>query len=124
MSYEPTTWKSGDIVTSAKLNKLEQGVANAGGCLVVNVNVEGDPQSGATYTLDKTWQEIYDTVTSGTPVFLFLTSVENYAYTFAVEGVTYDGIAHYSVTSGFESLFEGNFSTNSATDYPSCNGGK
>ena len=31
MAYEPTVWKSGDTVTSAKLNKLEQGVANAGG---------------------------------------------------------------------------------------------
>lgn len=30
MSYSPTTWKSGDVVTSAKLNKLEQGVAEAG----------------------------------------------------------------------------------------------
>ena len=26
MSYEPTTWKKGDIVTSAKLNNIEQGI--------------------------------------------------------------------------------------------------
>jgi len=54
MSYEPTTWKSGDTVTSAKLNKMEQGIANAGGgggALVVHVVDE---------TLDKTWQEIHD----------------------------------------------------------------
>lgn len=54
MSYTPTEWKTGDVVTSTKLNKLEQGVANAGGgsgVLVVNVN------DGA---LDKTWQEIHD----------------------------------------------------------------
>lgn len=31
MSYEPTNWKTGDVVTSAKLNKLENGVANASG---------------------------------------------------------------------------------------------
>lgn len=31
MSYTPTEWKTGDVVTSAKLNKLEQGVADAGG---------------------------------------------------------------------------------------------
>lgn len=31
MNYEPTVWKDGDLVTSAKLNKLEQGVASAGG---------------------------------------------------------------------------------------------
>lgn len=28
MSYTPTEWKSGDTVTSAKLNKIEQGIAN------------------------------------------------------------------------------------------------
>ena len=53
MSYEPTNWKDGDLVTSAKLNKLEQGVANGGGIFIVHVNT----QTGA---LDKTWQEIYD----------------------------------------------------------------
>ena len=51
MSYEPTVWKDGDLVTSAKLNKLEQGVAN-NGILVV--------QEGENETLDRTWQEIYD----------------------------------------------------------------
>lgn len=53
MSYEPTTWKDGDLVTSAKLNKLEQGVAAGGGMMVVYMN----PETG---TLDKTWQEICD----------------------------------------------------------------
>ena len=50
MSYEPTNWKSGDVVTSAKLNKLEQGVASSGGVLVVHTDENG--------VLDKTWQEI------------------------------------------------------------------
>ena len=52
MSYTPTNWKAGDTVTSAKLNKLEQGVAGAG-VLVVSL----DNETGA---LDKTWQEIHD----------------------------------------------------------------
>lgn len=52
MSYEPTVWKDGDLVTSAKLNKLEQGVANGGGILVVHADENG--------RLDKTWQEIYN----------------------------------------------------------------
>lgn len=30
-SYEPTTWVNGDIITAAKLNNIEQGIANAGG---------------------------------------------------------------------------------------------
>lgn len=31
MSYIPTTWASGDKVTSTKMNKIEQGIADAGG---------------------------------------------------------------------------------------------
>ena len=31
MSYEPTVWETGDVVTAEKLNKLENGVANSGG---------------------------------------------------------------------------------------------
>lgn len=51
MSYTPTNWKAGDTVTSAKLNKMEQGIANGGEIQVVHCN------NG---TLDKTWQEIHD----------------------------------------------------------------
>lgn len=50
MAYEPTEWKSGDVVTSAKLNKIEGGIVS-GGVLVVT-DTDG--------TLDKTWQEIHD----------------------------------------------------------------
>ena len=37
MSYEPTNWKSGDVVTSAKLNKLENAVANGGSTVVLQI---------------------------------------------------------------------------------------
>ena len=57
MSYEPTNWKAGDVVTSAKLNKLEQGVAN--GVLVVGCTTTAGDQ-GNIYTLDKTWKQIFD----------------------------------------------------------------
>lgn len=35
MSYTPTQWKAGDTVTSAKLNKMEQGIAASGEIKVV-----------------------------------------------------------------------------------------
>ena len=38
-SYEPTVWAAGDNITSAKLNKLEEGVANSGGGGVFIVNI-------------------------------------------------------------------------------------
>ena len=28
MSYEPTQWNDGDVITAEKMNKLEQGVQN------------------------------------------------------------------------------------------------
>ncbi len=31
MSYTPTTWATGDTITAAKLNNMEDGIANAGG---------------------------------------------------------------------------------------------
>lgn len=31
MSYTPTTWTTGDTITATKLNKIEQGIADAGG---------------------------------------------------------------------------------------------
>ena len=34
--YNPTNWQAGDTVTSAKLNKMEQGIAN-GGIRIVHV---------------------------------------------------------------------------------------
>lgn len=37
MSYEPTQWKAGDTVTSAKLNKIEQGIAANGGVLIIPI---------------------------------------------------------------------------------------
>ena len=56
MSYTPTQWKDGDLVTSAKLNKMEQGIASgSGGSLIVHMNQE-------TGVLDKTWKEIYDAI--------------------------------------------------------------
>lgn len=61
MSYTPTEWKSGDIVTSEKLNKLETGVAGASGASSGPIIVTAAPdQMMAAMVLDKTWQEISD----------------------------------------------------------------
>lgn len=46
MSYTPTNWKAGDIVTSAKLNKMEQGIAAGGGIRIVHLTMSGDLPSG------------------------------------------------------------------------------
>lgn len=64
MSYTPTEWKTGDIVTSTKLNKLEQGVANAGP-LMVNVTVTDNGDDTYTYTCDKTAGEMLTAASNG-----------------------------------------------------------
>lgn len=64
MAYKKQTWATGDVITEEKLNHIEDGLANAGGVLVVNDN-DG--------TLDKTWKEIHDALVSGTNVIVSLT---------------------------------------------------
>lgn len=44
MSYTPTSWNTGDTITASALNKIEQGIANAGGSVarvLVNFNDGG-----------------------------------------------------------------------------------
>ena len=38
MAYNPTTWGTGDTITASALNKIEQGIANAGDFAVVKVD--------------------------------------------------------------------------------------
>ena len=51
MSYTPTTWTTGDTITATKLNKIEQGIANAGGGGVASVwlSATGFAASSKTY---------------------------------------------------------------------------
>ena len=36
MAYEPTQWRSGDTITSERLNKMEQGIAGGGDVYVLH----------------------------------------------------------------------------------------
>ena len=66
MTYSPTTWTTGDTITASALNKIEQGIADAGGGgLIVNVT-----NSGGVKTMDKTYAEIYEALKAGTPCFM------------------------------------------------------
>lgn len=66
MSYNPTNWTSGDIITSEKLNKIEQGIADAAensnnnNVFLVNVDNQG--------ICDKTAYEIKTAVLTGKQV--------------------------------------------------------
>lgn len=67
MAYEPTNWQAGDVVTSAKLNKMEQGIASGANILVAHAMQEvvdnessGEEASPTVLKLDKTAREILD----------------------------------------------------------------
>ena len=65
MAYTPTTWTTGDTITATAMNKIENGIANAGSALIVTTSNVNDE-----FTLDKTVQEIYDAISNGTPAYL------------------------------------------------------
>lgn len=67
MSYTPTTWTTGDTITATKLNKIENGVANAGSVLICTSSYDSNED---VYVLDKTAGEIYDALLAGTPVYI------------------------------------------------------
>lgn len=66
MSYTRTNWVTGDVVTAEKLNNIETRI-DTGTTMIIHV--AEDPQT-LLPTLDATWQEIYDAVSSGVLVFL------------------------------------------------------
>ena len=66
MAYNPTVWETGDLITSAKLNKMEQGILDAE---TVVVHVTSD---GTDMTADLGLDEISLAVTYGKPVFALL----------------------------------------------------
>lgn len=84
MAYTPTNWKDGDIISAEKMNKLEQGVAEGGGgVLLVNVTKGGSTpivnsaspmltagSSSTTFTADKTYAEVDAAVKAGKMVYL------------------------------------------------------
>ena len=61
MSYTPTEWQTGDVITAEKLNNMESGIAGATEVLLVNVIYDGmAPQS-----LDKKCADIKNALAAG-----------------------------------------------------------
>ena len=64
MAYTKNNWKSGDVVTSSKLNHMEDGIADAGGTLVIGGFSSNDIDV-LIGTSNKTWQEIDNALAAG-----------------------------------------------------------
>ena len=65
MSYIPTEWQTGDIVTAEKLNKLEEGVAASGGGGGGGLLVTVSAVSEGVMELDKNYNEILTALYNG-----------------------------------------------------------
>lgn len=75
MAYTPTEWKCGDTITAEKLNKMEDGIANAGGgsepLIFTATEREATTEEcplglgGAATEYSHSWQEVHDTLASG-----------------------------------------------------------
>lgn len=106
MAYEPTVWKSGDLVTATKLNKMEQGIAGSGGgVLCVRDDTNG--------TLNKTFGEIVTALENGTFVYIkadgFLTYINSW-FTSTCQ------LDCFSVDNG--NIYKVTYQSTSADDYP------
>ena len=60
MAYDKNTWKSGDVVTSAKLNNIENGIANCNG-LITGTLDEGT----GTRTLSVSYNDVLRMINTG-----------------------------------------------------------
>lgn len=69
MAYEKNTWQSGDVVTSAKLNNIENGIANCNGAISVTVE-------GSTITLSASYNDILNMISAGVVPFIIFKNAD------------------------------------------------
>lgn len=94
MSYTPTEWKTGDVITAEKLNNMEQGVAGSAKALFLELNP-------GTFALNKTWREINSALSAGA-LCLFTIPEEDAGTSLAVVSTTYQEENKYYVYLNFE----------------------
>jgi hypothetical protein len=116
MSYTPTNWATGDVITAVKLNKLEQGVA-AGGVTVVPVIHGGMDEPSV---IQMAASELFAACQNG---IVFIKEAKTIG---TDTGVSCDSISIADFIGGAYSFNAGGeiYSAESANDYPTSDGGK
>lgn len=79
MTYTPNTWATGDTITAAKLNNMEQGIVNASGGGLVLVESSYDIETGHT-TCDHTAQQVITLMAGGSSVAIGYATPEDEEY--------------------------------------------
>ena len=69
MSYEPTVWAAGDVVTATKMNKIEQGISENSGGGNTGLVVNREEEDGV-YILSERFSTIADCIESGGTVYI------------------------------------------------------
>lgn len=67
--YEKQTWVTGEVITKEKLNHMEDGIANSGGVIVAEEDLN--------WQLNKTWQEICDALNERKQVYIYAVRLLN-----------------------------------------------
>ncbi len=114
MAYTKNTWNTGDIVSSQKLNHMEDGIANSENVFIVggaSLNGNGNPEG----TLDKTWQEIHDALQN--KICLVVISDNANIVHYFVSGTDMINDAYHVF------IGESDFSVSAANGYPATLGG-
>ena len=116
MAYTKNTWADGDIVTSEKLNHMEDGIASGENVFIVGGVTLGEDKASLGGTLDKTWQEIHDAMQSKICILIFADD---------------NGIAHELITAAYiapggeymvTNASGSGFTTSTANGYPAHDG--
>lgn len=122
MAYTKNTWETGDIVSSQKLNHMEDGIANSENVFIVGgVTLGGEYE--LTGTLDKTWQQISDAIRS--KVCMIIAENGDNAECVFIESVfdnpePKEGDGRYQVSTAGGGY---TFTTDSKDGYPATRGG-
>lgn len=110
MAYVKNTWATGDVVTAAKLNNIEDGIEEAaqsgGGTMFISTSIIGGKP-----TLSATFQEIQNAISAG--AFPVLATTDNDYTDFVLLTSIYDSGSQFEVWFG-ESMFV----AETKSDYP------
>lgn len=107
MAYDKNTWQSGDVVTSAKLNNIENGIANTNGKITATESEEA-------VTLSASYNDVVAMLGNGVIPFFFMGDETSAAIISAVAFGESEGtymIRFYEGGSGVDLMFSASSAT-------------
>lgn len=93
MSYTPTEWKTGDVITAEKLNNMESGIVGGQELFIIHATgVAAAPGTSTTPVVDKTYEEIADALQHGKIPFMIADMTQGQmSLSFVIPVTSYSG---------------------------------